>query len=85
MYYLYLCFAVILLAVYPNPVNDILYIEGLQNYHSIEVIDISGRIVQQQKVSAGTGSINVYSLSKGNYILKLKNNAGIQILKFIKD
>lgn len=73
------------IAIYPNPVNDILYIEGLQNYQSIEVIDISGRIVQQQKVSAGTSSINVHSLSKGNYILKLKSNAGIQTLTFIKD
>ena len=73
------------IAIYPNPVKDILYIDGLQNYHSIEVIDITGRIVQQQKVSAGTGSISVHSLSKGNYILKLKSNAGIQTLKFIKD
>jgi hypothetical protein len=73
------------ITIYPNPVKDILYIDGLQNYHSIEVIDITGRIVQQQTVSAGTGSINVHSLSKGNYILKLKSNAGIQTLKFIKD
>ncbi len=73
------------IAIYPNPVKDILYIDGLQNYHSIEVIDITGRIVQQQTVSAGTGSINVHSLSKGNYILKLNSNTGNQTLKFIKD
>lgn len=73
------------IAIYPNPVKDILYIDGLQNYHSIEVIDITGRIVQQQIVSEGAGSINVHSLSKGNYILKLKSKVGLQTFKFIKD
>lgn len=74
-----------IIAIYPNPVNDILYIEGLQNYHSIEVIDMMGRIVQRQMLTSGAMSINVHGLSTGNYILKLKNNTDVQTLKFSKD
>lgn len=74
-----------ILTVYPNPARNILYIDGLQNYRSIEVTDMMGRIVLKQTLLSGARSINVGSLSKGSYLLKLKSNAGIETLKFSKE
>ena len=69
---------------YPNPAKDILYVDGLQNYQSLIVADMMGRIVMQQKILPAPHSINVSILSKGSYVLKLKNNTSEEILKFNK-
>ncbi len=69
---------------YPNPAKDILYVDGLQNYQSLIVADMMGRIVMQQKILPAPHSINVSILSKGSYVLKLKNNTSEETLKFSK-
>lgn len=74
-----------MVTVYPNPVKDVLYVSGLQNYFSMQIIDMEGRIVQQQTLLPGAQSINVSGLSKGNYLLKLISNADVQTLKFSKE
>ena len=68
------------LVLYPNPVDNILYIQGLEEPTLLEIHNTQGDKVLQ---SFGT-SINVQSLSKGIYFIMINNEEEIQNLKFIK-
>ncbi len=60
------------LSIYPNPVIDVLTIEG--NYTSVDVLDILGNLVLSSKA---TKNINVSSLADGVYMLNIKTENGI--------
>ena len=64
------------LSIYPNPVKDVLTIEG--NYTSVDIIDVSGKLVLSSKA---TKNINVKSLSDGVYMLNIKTENGIAVKK----
>ena len=64
------------LSIYPNPVKDVLNIEG--NYTSVDIIDVSGRLVLS---SEATKNINVKSLADGVYILNMNTENGISVKK----
>jgi len=69
--------------IFPNPVDNVLYISCLNNVISrTEIFDNTGRQVYNQ---AYKGTINVNSFSKGLYLLKLYGaNGQVSELKFIK-
>lgn len=74
-------------ALYPNPAKNTLTISDSSNSQdaSIEITDISGRIVKLLKTGfSNEVTINVSELTSGNYILKLKSENGTAIKKFIK-
>lgn len=75
------------ITLYPNPAKNTLTISDASNSAnaSIEITDISGRIVKS--LNAGFSNelvINVSELTAGNYILKLKSENGTAVKKFIK-
>ena len=64
------------LSIYPNPVNDVITIEG--SYISIEIVDLFGKVV----LSSGTQKvIDVSSLSNGVYFANIKNQKSIIVKK----
>ena len=63
-------------SMYPNPVKNILSIDG--SYDSIEIYDIYGKFVLQ---SAAKENIDVSSLSSGTYLVNLKVNGEIAVQK----
>lgn len=70
-------------AVYPNPVKDLLHINTQEALEKIEVADLLGRTVfKQNNVSK---SVDISSLNKGVYILKLTSEKGISTKKIIKE
>lgn len=68
-----------LIKIYPNPVSDFITIENLKTNSLVKIIDTSGKVVLNKKLSGN--SIDVKSLSKGTYFLKID---GLKPLKFIK-
>lgn len=69
-------------AIYPNPANNILNITSEAQIESIEFYDILGKIVLSKAgVSATESSIDVSSLTRGIYILKLQTEKGIASYK----
>lgn len=70
--------------LYPNPVKDILNIETLNNIikiKHIELFDVMGKSVYQS--SEDSKALNLSTLSKGLYILKLESVNGSVINKKI--
>jgi hypothetical protein len=71
------------LVVYPNPVKDRLYIDGLAGYRTLEITGANGKI-QQQLVVPGMQYINTGQLSAGVYLLTVTGGRETQTIKFIK-
>ena len=69
------------LAVFPNPVSDVLYLKNLP----CETVGYSIFNVLGQKVAAGSsnGSIPVAELGKGVYILQVKGENFLETNKFV--
>ncbi|MBK1897447.1 BspA family leucine-rich repeat surface protein [Chryseobacterium paridis] len=71
------------ISIYPNPATDFIYIKNAKGFGSYKIFDVSGRIVLQN--SLNDEKINISSLTKGNYILKIISKDKIQSLKLIKN
>ena len=64
------------LSIYPNPVKDVLTIEG--SYTSVDIFDIFGKLVLSSEY---VKTINVKSLADGVYMLNINTEKGIQTKK----
>ncbi len=74
------------LSVYPNPVSDILYIEGLNNENTNEALlyDLTGTAVLNTSITSD--EIVVSSLSSGVYFLVISSNGNSSTpIKIIKN
>jgi hypothetical protein len=66
--------------VYPNPVENILYIKNSLDLKSINVYNHLGQLVLQSKEA----TIDVSQLSKGMYFLQINTGQGIETKRIIK-
>lgn len=57
--------------VYPNPVDDYLMLQGLQNNSKLKLVDFSGRVFHEVP-NAQANKIPTSSIPAGNYILQLE-------------
>jgi len=71
------------IAIYPNPVKDVLNIQSKHNIIKADIYDSTGRILHSTSVKANV--INVSELPKGNYIIKLSAKDKSFTQKFIKN
>ncbi len=68
------------LVVYPNPSNGLVNISGFSaqnDFVTMQVTDLSGRVVKRQSLATGAGmviSYNIEDLADGNYILQVISN-----------
>lgn len=76
---------IVSLAVYPNPAQDFIKINGLSSsFVDVSIIDVSGRIVWEANQYTNN-VIDVSMLSDGYYQLMINDNSGnISQIKFIK-
>ncbi len=76
------------LTLYPNPVNaEIKIVLNQPNKSSVyfEIIDVLGQKLMEGKLEEKQSKLNVSSLQKGIYYLKIILDSGVLIEKFIKD
>lgn len=70
--------------IYPNPVNDLLYIESIQPFTS-QLFDINGRKICAKRGETTLNNMDLSSLSDGIYILQIKyDNGNINFHKIVK-
>ncbi len=74
------------LLLYPNPVNDRLYIETKVIVEEVVVYTITGVVVGQQTTDNGqqTSSIDVSNLKSGVYFVMIKTNDGVVTRRIVK-
>jgi len=70
--------------IYPNPTSTILNLELLHN-SNYQIIEISGRVIQENSLNQGKNSIDVQHLKAGIYFLKVEHKGEIKSFKFLKE
>lgn len=73
----------LIMMLYPNPTSDILNIQSQEKITKAEIYDFTGKLLLQTTVI--DKKINVNTLSKGTYFIKLHTEKGIVNSKFIKN
>lgn len=66
-------------SVWPNPTSGILHIE-ISESRNFELVDLTGRQYLKDRLQPGTNTLNLSSLSKGVYFLKV----GDDLIKVMK-
>ncbi len=74
------------ISVYPNPVTNEFKIDAslLDELISIELIDVSGKVLKTQNNQSGIISINTTDLSTGIYTLRLSNGSSTSVRRIVK-
>lgn len=71
--------------IYPNPVDDLLYIDSESTINEIRIFDISGKEIFNKTINYLTNtSIDLSSLISGTYFLQIYTDKGVNKHSFIK-
>lgn len=73
--------------VYPNPVQNLLWMKNFPAFESLEILSIDGKLVQKAEadVFGSQKFIDVSGLSPGIYLLKLEQGGEAGFMKFVKE
>lgn len=70
--------------IYPNPVSNILNIESKGTIDEVILYNLNGQITTRQEIHAKQAKLDVSSLAKGIYILKIFTENHVQTVKMVK-
>ncbi len=71
-------------SVYPNPVIDKLFINNLDDFQTLKVININGRVIKSLKITNALNEIDLKDLQSGLYLVALYKSSGRHICKIVK-
>lgn len=70
----------VILSVFPNPTSDCLFITLNEEFDGT-ILDISGKIIQEFHLKAGTAVLNTDMLNPGIYFIQSGNTKPVQFMK----
>lgn len=70
---------------YPNPVKDIFRLSCVKEISSVSVHNLLGQEIMNEKVNALSSEINMSSLSRGTYLVKVTVEGLTKTIKVIKE
>jgi len=73
------------MAVYPNPVKDVLNLDATITIEKVEVYSITGQLVHSQVINNQSASINLQQLSAGAYLVNITGEGQSKRVKIIKE
>lgn len=71
------------ISIYPNPAKDMIRIDGTDANGSIQILDVTGKVVANTNSSSSSTVIELSNFNKGVYILRYINNNSILTEKLI--
>lgn len=71
-------------SVYPNPADDVINISGDSQISSVQIYDYSGKLLLSNSANSKKLQLNVSSLPKGNYVVKVLSEQKSSSYKIIK-
>ena len=77
----------IAIKLYPNPVKDVLTLEGLtaNNKTNISIISLQGNILAKTIANNSTYTWNIKQLPAGTYYVRIEAEKNVTTLKFVKE
>ena len=73
------------LLIYPNPVNDKLFVEANENINSLEIYNLAGSLVYSQNDGSNKVEIRTVDLPDGIYFIRLTTASCSEVRRFVKD
>ena len=70
--------------VYPNPVVDVLNIEADFKVNTVQVFDLTGKVVSSHTLDSVKNQVNLSKLTPGVYVVNIQTEKGIQSVKIVK-
>ena len=70
--------------IYPNPANTVLNIANADNYRTLSIYNMRGKLVLREQIFTPPNEINIQKLPSGMYILSLESDHKQTRLQFIK-
>lgn len=70
------------IAMYPNPVNDVLHLSSNKKITKIEIFSMNGLMVMNDEMESDV--VNLHQLESGMYIIKVYTNEEVRNMKFVK-
>lgn len=70
---------------YPNPVHDVLFIEGTGRLGSVRLYGVDGRLLKTEIGEGITHQLEVGDLPAGVYLVEVQSKSGTQQFKIVKD
>lgn len=64
------------LMIFPNPVQEIISWNGMNEFNSYEIFDISGQVIQKGNILSGQQNIVTENLENGIYFLLMSDSEG---------
>jgi Concanavalin A-like lectin/glucanases superfamily/Secretion system C-terminal sorting domain len=73
-----------IIKIYPNPAQQQVTVEGLDNYNRVQVLDATGKLIKEQLTNGQYQlNINLNGLKGGMYLLRIVNEKETQTVKLI--
>ncbi|RMA58746.1 T9SS type A sorting domain-containing protein [Ulvibacter antarcticus] len=72
------------ISFYPNPVENILYLNSKEAIDSVAVCTITGQEVSNFTLSENLNELNLANLASGVYLVKVLSNGSVENLKIVK-
>jgi hypothetical protein len=72
------------ISVYPNPSEDIVYIQSSSMISSYEIIDMKGKLLEKNNHLSDQYELNIQHYTSGIYIIKLYIGDEVVVRKIIK-
>lgn len=69
---------------YPNPVKDVLNLSYTQDITNVEVYNLLGQKVFENKLNANSTQVDMSNLSSGSYLVKVTSNSITNTIKVLK-
>ena len=74
-----------LITVFPNPVTNIVTVNGLSGKNQLKLLDAQGILIIAIKTNNQTEKLNITRLPAGSYLLQIEqNNSLIETIKLVK-
>lgn len=73
------------IVVYPNPVRDIVNLSCATTIQTLEIYDISGRLLRTAIVNSRDGNVDLSSQASGVYFLRVTSDTGQYVGKIVKE
>jgi hypothetical protein len=73
--------------LYPNPVKDVLTLEGLttNNKTNISIISLQGSVLAKATTTNSTYTWNIKQLPAGTYYVRIEAGKSVSTLRFVKE
>ncbi|MFY7827202.1 MAG: T9SS type A sorting domain-containing protein, partial [Flectobacillus sp.] len=71
-------------SVGPNPASDFVMINTDENGIKAELLDLTGNVVSEIKLKAGTNQLDLKNYQNGMYLLRISKDQKVGVFKLMK-